>query len=224
MFIAGDALSLILIVALFYLRWPKSTHFGAKHRPELRTLGPAIAAARLLGAQLRPFLRSWPALALVDESSKRGKVREVAGLRPYTSYALYSGHLICRVMKKRGGYPLPGTPGTEPRLRRVPVIHSPLLNHHPTPSIGLESGPFPTRNARFAFLMLSRSRARSFHRERAFCPAAGAAAAVPTSWTHLPSVEHGRPAWLVEARRSVDAWSPASLASGPARTPCGWRR
>ena len=85
MFIAGDTLSLILIVALFYLRWPKSTHFGAKHRPELRTLGPAIAAARLLGAQLRPFLRSWPALALVDESSKRGKVREVVGLRPYTS-------------------------------------------------------------------------------------------------------------------------------------------
>ena len=127
MFIAGDTLSLIL-VALYYTRWPKLAHLGAKLRPELRTLGPAIAASKLLGAQLRSFLRSWPALALVDESSKRGKVREVAGLRPYTSYALYSGHLTCRVEEKEGGYPLPGTPGTEPRLRRVPVIHSGLVN------------------------------------------------------------------------------------------------
>ena len=119
MFIAGDTLSLIL-VALYYTRWPKLAHLGAKLRPELRTLGPAIAVSKLLGAQLRSFLRSWPALALVDESSKRGKV---AGLRPYTSYALYSGHLTCRVEEKEGGYPLPGTPGTEPRLRRVPAIH-----------------------------------------------------------------------------------------------------
>ena len=123
MFIAGDTLSLIL-VALYYTRWPKLAHLGTKHRPALRTLGPAIAVSKLLGAQLRAFLRSGPALALVDESSKRGKVREVAGLRPYTSYALYSGHLTCRVEEKEGGYPLPGTPGTEPRLRREPAIHS----------------------------------------------------------------------------------------------------
>ena len=109
MFIAGDTLSLIL-VALYYTRWPKLAHLGAKLRPELRTLGPAIAVSKLLGAQLRSFLRSWPALALVDESSKRGKVREVAGLRPYTSYALYSGHLTCRVEEKEGGVPAPWYP------------------------------------------------------------------------------------------------------------------
>ena len=190
-------------------------HLGAKLRPELRTLGPAIAAARLLGAQLRSFLRSWPALALVDESSKRGKVREVAGLRPYTSYALYSGHLICRVEEKEGGYPLPGTPGTEPRLRRVPVIHSPLLNHHPTPSIGLESGPFQLETLALLF-SCSPARARARSTVSVPSPAAGAAAAVPTSWTRLPSVEHGRPAWLAEARR----FSRRLAACKPRLRPC----
>ena len=139
MFIAEGHAVPLLIVALFYLRWPKSTHFGAKHRPELRTLGPAIAVSKLLGAQLRSFLRSWPALALVDESSKRGKVREVVGLRPYTSYALYSGHLTCRVEEKEGG----GTRSLVPLARShgsagCPLFTRPYLTTIQRPRLDLK--------------------------------------------------------------------------------------